>query len=94
MTTEILIGFIAAILTTGAYVPQAYKVYISKQTRDISLIMFLLMTIGIAGWLVYGLLLNALPIILANGISLLLSLYILVMKIRNYFRKEETALNE
>jgi MtN3 and saliva related transmembrane protein len=94
MSTEILIGFIAGILTTGAYIPQAYKVYKTKQTRDISLIMFLLMTTGIAGWLIYGIMVNALPIILANGISLLLSIYILVVKIRNYFKKPEAAVVE
>jgi len=94
MTSEILIGYIAGALTTAAYFPQAYKVYQSKHTRDISLIMFLLMTIGIAGWFIYGLLLNALPIILANGISLLLSVYILAMKVKNYFKKPESALVE
>jgi MtN3 and saliva related transmembrane protein len=92
MTTDILIGYIAGGLTTAAYFPQAFKVYKTKHTRDISMIMFLFMTIGIAGWFIYGLMVNALPIILANGISLLLSIYILIMKIRNYLRKQETAI--
>ena len=94
MTTDILIGYIAGALTTAAYFPQAFKVYKTRHTRDISIIMFLLMTVGIAGWLIYGLFVNALPIILANGISLLLSIYILVMKIRNHLKKREKVIVE
>ena len=82
---ENIIGYISAVCTTIAYVPQVLKVYKTKSTRDISLGMFLLMNAGIAGWLVYGVLLNKMPIIAANFVSLLLTLYILGVKLKNYY---------
>jgi len=77
-----VIGYIAAVCTTISFIPQALKVYISKSTKDISLGMFLLMTAGVGFWLVYGILINSIPIVAANAITSLLSLYILIMKIR------------
>lgn len=79
---ENIIGYVAAVCTTIAYVPQVLKVYKTKSTRDISLSMFLLMITGIAGWLIYGLLLNAMPIIIANLISFILAFYIFYMKLK------------
>ncbi len=84
---ENLIGYIAAVCTTIAYVPQVLKVYKTKSTHDISLTMFLLMITGITGWLIYGLLLNAMPIIFANLISFVLAFYIFYMKLKD-FNKE------
>lgn len=84
-----MIGFAAAACTTIAFIPQAVKVYKFKSTKDISLGMFVLMTAGVFCWLVYGILLNSLPIILANTITFLLALYILLMKIKlDVFRSE------
>jgi len=76
------IGFFAAFCTTIAFLPQAIKVYKSKSTKDISLYMFLIFTIGVFSWLIYGLIINDLPVILANAVTLILSLFILIYKIK------------
>tara|TARA_B100001063_G_C16332176_1_gene342671 strand:+ start:234 stop:494 length:261 start_codon:yes stop_codon:yes gene_type:complete len=76
------IGFFAAFCTTIAFLPQAIKVYKSKSTKDISLYMFLIFTIGVLSWLIYGLIINDLPVILANAVTLILSFFILIYKIR------------
>ena len=76
------IGFFAAFCTTISFLPQAIKVYKSKSTKDISLYMFLIFTIGVLSWLIYGLIINDLPVILANAVTLILSLFILIYKIR------------
>ena len=76
------IGFFAAFCTTVSFLPQAIKVYKSKSTKDISLSMFLIFTIGVLSWLIYGLIINDLPVILANAVTLILSLFILIYKIK------------
>lgn len=72
------IGFFAAFCTTFAFLPQAIKVYKSKSTKDISLYMFLIFTIGVLSWFVYGLIISDWPVILANAVTLVLSLFILI----------------
>ena len=76
------IGFLSGFCTTIAFVPQAYKVWKTKSTEDISLLMFLVFTTGVIGWLIYGVLLNNLPIIIANVITFFLALSILIAKIK------------
>jgi MtN3 and saliva related transmembrane protein len=76
------IGSAAATLTTVSFIPQAWKVWHTRHTGDISLLMYALFTLGVALWLAYGLLLTAWPIIIANGITLLLAGTVLVMKLR------------
>ena len=76
------IGFFAAFCTTIAFVPQAIKVYKSKSTKDISLYMFLIFTIGVLSWLIYGIIIFNFPLILANAVTLVLSLFILIYKLR------------
>ena len=76
------IGFFAAFCTTIAFLPQAIKVYKTKSTKDISLLMFIIFTVGVASWLTYGVYLNDLPLIAANTITLILSLFILFYKIK------------
>ena len=76
------IGFFAAFCTTFAFLPQAIKVYKTKSTKDISLYMFLIFTIGVLSWLIYGLIINDLPVILANAVTLILSFFILIYKLR------------
>ncbi len=80
--TEI-IGFAAAIFTTLAYVPQFMKVWRSRSAKDVSLRMYLMMCTGVFLWLVFGIRLRSLPIILANGVTLVLTLAILGLKIRH-----------
>ncbi len=77
------LGIPAAILTTAAYIPQAVKVMRDKHTKSISLGMYILITLGIGCWFLYGLLLHSPSLILANGITFVLSALILVMKLRH-----------
>lgn len=79
---ELIIGYTAAFCTTVAFIPQAYKVFKTKRTNDISLGMFLLLTFGVFLWLIYGLILAAVPIIAANFITLILAFYIFIMKLK------------
>ena len=75
------IGFIAAVLTTGSFVPQAWHTFKTKDVSGISLAMYSAFTLGIAMWLAYGVLLGAWPIVIANVITLVLASAILVMKV-------------
>mgnify|MGYP000942564609 CR=1 FL=1 len=77
-----MIGSIAAILTTFAFLPQVIKVIKTKDTESIALGMYLMQVLGIALWLAHGLIIHDLPLILANSISFILSGIILVYKIR------------
>jgi MtN3 and saliva related transmembrane protein len=77
-----LIGYCAAALTTGAFVPQAVKTIRSRHTHAISFWMYATFTMGAALWFVYGLTLEAWPVILANALTFLLAVTILSMKVR------------
>ena len=77
-----VIGLIAAACTTFAYVPQAIKIIKTKDTKSLSLIMYVIMTVGIVLWLSYGILLRNLPIIFANTVTLIFAGIILVLKIK------------
>lgn len=81
------VGTFAGTFTTIAFVPQVAKAWISQTTRDISLWTFLLFSSGVSLWLIYGVLLRAVPIVIANGITLLLSVSILLLKIRDSIRQ-------
>lgn len=78
---ETAVGMAAAILTTIAFIPQAWRTIKTRNTRDISLSMYIVFTIGVACWLTYGILKNDLPIIVANIVAILLAGTILTMKI-------------
>ncbi|MFC2131106.1 SemiSWEET transporter [Bacteroidota bacterium] len=82
MNTISIIGLIAGLLTTVAFLPQVVKVIKTKHTRDISLAMYLIFTCGVLFWGTYGILLDELPIILANSVTLVLALIVLVYKIK------------
>ena len=77
-----IIGLAAAILTTGAFVPQVYKTWKIKSADDISLTMYLVLFIGLVLWLIYGIHLNSFPMILANSITGILALIVLFFKWR------------
>jgi MtN3 and saliva related transmembrane protein len=85
-----LIGSVAAICTTGAFVPQVLRVWRLKSAAEISLATFLVFSVGTLTWLVYGLLIHAVPVILANGATLLLSLTMVGLKL-NYDRWSHPA---
>lgn len=82
MTLSELIGYVAAFLTTASFVPQAWHTFQTRDVRGISLGMYSVFTAGVACWLVYGWLLDAWPIVIANCITLALAATILVMKLR------------
>ncbi|MDP3732040.1 MAG: SemiSWEET transporter [Candidatus Omnitrophota bacterium] len=77
-----IIGMLAAICTTIAFIPQVYKIYKTKHARDLSLPMYVLFSVGVLLWLVYGIIINSLPVILANGITFISCVYILVMMVK------------
>lgn len=77
-----LIGTVAACLTTASFIPQAWHTFRTRDVSGISLGMYSLFTLGVALWLVYGVLLTAWPIIIANVITTSLALAILLMKLR------------
>jgi len=77
-----IIGLLAGTLTTIAFLPQVIKTLKLKETKDISLWMYIILCTGVFLWLVYGLLIKDLPIILANGITLILALIILSFKLK------------
>ena len=64
-----IIGLIAAVCTTFAFIPQVMKVWKTKQTKDLSLRMYSIMFIGIILWLVYGIRIDSLSIIMANVVT-------------------------
>ena len=78
----ISIGLAAAILTTSSFVPQIVKIIRTKGTKDISLLMYVVITIGFFLWLLYGVLREDPAIIFANVIALILGLFVLVLKIK------------
>ena len=76
-----LVGYPAAILTTVAFVPQAWKSWRSRDLSGISLPMYALFTLGVAFWLAYGLLIASTPIVIGNGITLALASVVLWLKL-------------
>ena len=82
MDTSTIIGLVAATCTTISFLPQAIRIIKTKHTKDLSLAMYLILTLGIFLWLVYGILVKDLPLIIANSISLLCTSTILILKIR------------
>jgi MtN3 and saliva related transmembrane protein len=86
-----VIGSTAAVCTTVAFLPQLIRVWRRKSAEDISLIMFLLFSAGVALWLVYGLRIGSFPVAAANAVTLALALAILVLKLRYSGRKAVLA---
>lgn len=77
-----LLGLVAATLTTASFLPQAMKTIKTRHTKDLSLGMYVLLTTGASLWLIYGILIKDLPIILANGITLIFIITILILIIK------------
>ena len=78
-----MVGLAAGTLTTIAFVPQVIQAWRTRSTNDISLLMFALFSLGVALWLVYGICIAAWPVIVANVVTLALSLVILYLKLRH-----------
>jgi MtN3 and saliva related transmembrane protein len=80
------IGLIAACLTTFSFLPQAIRIWRHRSARDVSLVMYVMMTTGCALWLVYGLLIESVSLIFSNGVGVLMVGSILVLKLRDMLR--------
>jgi MtN3 and saliva related transmembrane protein len=80
-TVEIL-GLVAAVFTTSAFVPQVYKTWKAKSAKDLSLTMFLVFFIGVLLWLVYGYMIQSLSVVLANSVTAFLALILISLKLR------------
>ncbi|MDC0210679.1 SemiSWEET transporter [Flavobacteriaceae bacterium] len=78
-----LIGLLAAILTTTAFIPQVYKVIKTKSVKGLSLTTYLIFTTGVLFWLIYGLLKSSISMIIGNGITFLLAFSILYYILKN-----------
>ena len=78
-----IIGLLAAFITTASFLPQVFKTYKTKDTSGLSLTMYIAFFIGIVLWLIYGIHLNSLPMILANAITAMLSLFLIIMKLKH-----------
>ena len=77
-----LIGSLAAVCTTAAFVPQVVRVWRLRSASAISLVTFSVFAVGTAGWLVYGLLIASAPVVVANGVTLGLALTLVALKVR------------
>jgi len=82
-TAAHIIGYLAGFITTVSFVPQVIKVYQTKHTKDLSLVMLVLFCSGVSLWTVYGIVLGQVPIIIPNAVVLVLASYILVMKLKH-----------
>ena len=76
------LGLIAGVMTTAAFLPQVIKAWASRSPSDISLVMFLVLASGILLWLVYGIFIKDIPLVLANSITLVFAIAILIAKLK------------
>jgi len=83
MNATDLIGYFSAFLTTLAFVPQAHHSWKTRDLSGVSLPMYSLFSLGVVGWLIYGILIVSWPIIVANSITLLLACVVLCLKLKH-----------
>ena len=83
MDTTLIIGLIAASLTTFAFLPQSLRAIKTKHTKDISLPMLVMMEIGVVIWIIYGSLISDIPLLAANCISIIFVTITLVLKLKH-----------
>ena len=83
-----LFGFLAALLTTIAFLPQLYKTWKTKSADDVSLIMLILFITGLIFWIIYGLRIHSIPILIANVVTFIFNFSILILKVTYKERKE------
>lgn len=82
MNNITIIGLFAAVFTTSAFLPQALKTIRTKNTKDLSLSMYIVFSTGVFLWLIYGLLIKDIPVIIANAITFVFAVTILGFKIK------------
>ena len=81
LTNPDTFGFIAAALTTIAFIPQVIKTWKTKKAEDVSIVMLLMFITGLLFWIIYAIETNALPVLIANIITCMLNLTILTLKL-------------
>jgi MtN3 and saliva related transmembrane protein len=91
--TDVL-GYVAATLTTLAFIPQVWRTYRTKDVSGISLKMYTLFTLGVAVWLAYGIVLGQVPMMIANSLGLVMACAVLVMKVRYGGRRRRVGLQQ
>lgn len=77
-----ILGFAAGAITTASFLPQVIKLARTHHAKDISLMMYAIITLGITLWLTYGIIIGDIPIIVANGVTLLLVGAVLYFKLK------------
>lgn len=82
MDVVTIMGYVAGVCTTSAFLPQALKIHKTKHTKDISLMMYSVLTAGIVLWCTYAFINHDWPLALANGVTLFLAGWILILKVR------------
>ena len=82
MNNTTIIGLIACLLTTGAFLPKILKTIKTKETKDISLSMYVIYNIGVCVWFVYGFMIGETAILVGNTFSLIFGLIMLIMKLK------------
>ena len=82
MSHAFILGTSAALLTTVAFFPQVIKAHKTRETKDLSLVIYVIFSLGLMLWTIYGLLLNSAPIIAANAITLMMCSYIVYLKVK------------
>ncbi|NEO85417.1 MAG: hypothetical protein F6J87_14390 [Spirulina sp. SIO3F2] len=88
MDTHLLLGSVAGFFTTLAFLPQVIETWSSQSARDLSWGMIFTLCVGVVLWLIYGLLIDSLPIVLSNGVTLMLTGTLLGLKVRFRERKK------
>jgi len=82
MEITTLLGLIAGTITTFSFVPQVLRTWKLKETKDLSLSMFLCLAVGILLWIAYGFIKMDLPVMLANGVSFILVIVVIFFKVK------------
>jgi MtN3 and saliva related transmembrane protein len=82
LNTTLIIGLIAASLTTFAFLPQSIRAIRTRHTKDISLPMLLMLEFGVVVWIIYGTLISDIPLLAANSISFIFVTITLVLKLK------------
>ncbi len=83
MNIATIIGFLAAFLSAISMAPQVIKIYRTRKTKDLSLGAFSVLASGLLLWMVYGIIIEAIPVIVGNAVGFSFSMYIILMKIKN-----------
>jgi MtN3 and saliva related transmembrane protein len=77
-----IIGYLSAFLTTFAFVPQAYHSWKTRDLSGVSLPMYCIFSLGVLGWIIYGMIIVSWPIVVANAVTLVLSVAVLYLKLK------------